>query len=185
MDEKIETAILELSEEFDKIHQSFSKELAKVRTGRANLAMLDGIRVDYYGVPSPINQIAALSIPDPRLIVIKPWDKKMIASIEKAINLADIGLSPTDDGNVIRLPIPPLTMERRKELVKLIKKHGEEFKVNIRNSRRDFNEKLKKDKNIPEDDMYKGLDDIQKETDTAIKKIDDLIAAKEKEIMEF
>jgi len=167
---------------------AYKRGLAKIRTGRANLAMLDGIRVDYYGTPTPLNQVAALAVPDPRLITIKPWEKNMVGEIEKMIRSSDLGLQPQSDGELVRVPIPPLTEERRRDLVKSAKGKAEEAKVAIRASRRDANEmvkQLQKDGDVPEDDAKKGLKKIQDETDACIKQVDDILVAKEKEILEF
>ncbi|NLM44647.1 MAG: ribosome recycling factor [Clostridiales bacterium] len=163
------------------------KELASLRAGRANPAMLDRITVEYYGVETPLNQMANISAPEPRVMLIQPWDTQAIGLIEKAILKSDLGINPSNDGKVIRLVIPQLTEERRKELVKLIKKMGEESKVAVRNTRRDANDsfkKLKKDGEITEDELKKAEDDMQKCTDRAVKEIDKIIEAKEKEIME-
>jgi len=162
------------------------QELSKMRTGRASLAVLDDVRVEYYGNPTPLNQVATLATPDPRLITIQPWESNLIGAIEKAILKADIGLNPTNDGRLIRLPIPALTEERRKELVKFIKKHGEESKIAVRNIRRDANEhlkKLEKESNLPEDESKKAHNDVQKLTDDFVKEIDGVVANKDKEIM--
>jgi len=164
-----------------------SQELAKLRTGRASPALLDGIKVEYYGSFLPLNQVASITIPEPRLIVIQPWDKQALSAIEKAINKAGIGLTPNNDGNVIRLPLPPLTTERREELVKLNQKLGEECKIAIRNIRRDANNEIKKqekDKKISEDESFKLQETIQKMTDEYIKKVDEILKKKEKEIRE-
>ncbi len=161
-------------------------EFAKLRTGKATPALLDGISVDYYGNATPIKQVANISAPEPRLLVIQPWEKNMLGEIEKAILKSDLGLNPTNDGIVIRIPIPQLTEERRRDLVKVAKKHAEESKVAIRNVRRDANEKLKraqKSSEISEDNMHDAQDDIQKLTDDFVKKIDEMLALKEKEIM--
>lgn len=177
----------ETNQRMQKAVESLKKDLSRIRTGRATPALLDGITVDYYGSPMPINQIANISVPDARMIVVQPWEKNMLAPIEKAIQTSDLGLNPQNDGNQIRLPIPPLSEERRKDLFKNCKKIGEESKVGIRNIRRDSNDKLKKsekDKEITQDESKKGLDDIQKLTDKFIKTVDDLLANKEKEIME-
>jgi ribosome recycling factor len=177
----IEEAKVSMSKAIDALR----RELTKIRTGRANLSILDGIRVDYYGTPTPISQVANLAIPDPRLITIKPWEKKMITAITRAIQESDIGLSPSNDSELIRLPIPPLTTERRKELVKQANRFGEEAKVAIRNARRDANESFKefeKTGDIPEDEAKKGIEKAQKETDDAIKKVDEILTAKAKEI---
>lgn len=175
------------SEKMDSTMETLKKEFGSVRTGRASLSILDGVRVDYYGTPTPLQQVASLSIPESRQIIIQPWEQKMIHEIEKAILKSDIGLTPVNDGKVIRINIPALTEERRLQLVKTIKKIAEEAKIAIRNIRRDTNEalkKLEKDKHISEDDTKKSLDETQKLTDSYIKKIDELIAHKEKEIME-
>ena len=147
----------EMKASMDKSTESLQKDLRRIRTGRASLALLDGITADYYGSSTPINQLATLSIPEPRQIVIQPWDSHAIPDIEKAILKSELGLTPMNDGKLIRIMLPPLTAERRKELVKVVKKMGEEFKVQIRNHRRDTNEMLKdmkKDKDISEDDMH-------------------------------
>ncbi len=171
-----------------KANDALKKELAKVRTGRANLAILDGVRVDYYGQMTPLNQVASLAVADPRLITIKPWEKSMVSVIEKAIQQSNIGLTPSSDGELIRIPIPPLTEQRRKDLVKDIKRVGEESKVALRNQRRDANEMLKdfeKEREISEDELRKGLEKVQEVTDDYVKKVDELVGAKEEEIMEF
>ncbi|HSM75133.1 MAG TPA: ribosome recycling factor [Desulfobacterales bacterium] len=163
-------------------------EFKKVRTGRASLALLDGIRVDYYGTPTPLNQMASLSVPESRLITIQPWDVSVIKEIEKALLKSDLGLTPSNDGKLIRIAIPPLTEERRKELVKIVHKMSEEHKVAIRNIRRDANELLKgfkKDGDISEDEAFKAQDQVQKITDEHIKLIDEVFQEKEKEILEF
>jgi len=168
--------------------ESLKKDFARIRTGRASMTLLDGITVEYYGSPMPVNQVAAISIPDARMIMVQPWEKNMLAPIEKAIQASDLGLNPINDGNVIRLPIPPLSEERRKDLFKHCKKVSEDNKVAIRNIRRDGNEELKeleKSKKITQDDLKKGQDEIQKLTDRYIKVVDDLLAVKEKEIMEL
>jgi ribosome recycling factor len=163
------------------------KAFASVRTGRANPALLDRIMVSYYGTPTPLNQMASVSVPEPRMLVITPWDKSSIKDIEKAILTSDLGLVPNNDGSVIRLAIPPLTEERRKDLVRLVRKDAEDFRVAVRNIRRDLNEtakKLEKDGDISEDDLRRAQDEIQKLTDRYIEQIDELLKAKEKEIME-
>ena len=163
-------------------------DLATLRAGRANPAMLDRISVNYYGQPTLINQLANITVPEARLLVIQPWDKSSIAEIEKAIMKSDLGITPNSDGTVIRLNIPALTEERRKDLVKVIKKRGEECKVAVRNIRRETNEQLKKmqkDKMISEDEDKQGQDTNQKSTDKFVKEIDTIITAKEKEVMEI
>jgi ribosome recycling factor len=167
--------------------QSYSRELASIRAGRASAALLDRITIDYYGAPTPVNQMAGISTPEARLLVIQPYDKTILGDIEKAILKSDLGLNPTNDGSVIRLAIPQLTEERRKELVKLVKKESEEAKVAIRNIRRDGNDDLKKlEKNgeITEDALRGYSDDIQKLTDEYIQKVDQITKDKEKEILE-
>jgi ribosome recycling factor len=179
--------ILEMSDKMDKSVEAFKKELSKVRTGRASLSILDGISVDAYGSSMPLNQVGTVTIPESRMIVIQPWDPQMLQAIEKAIQKSDIGLNPVNDGKIIRLSIPQLTEERRKELVKSVKKVAEEFRVAIRNSRRDAIESLKKqkkDKEISEDELFKYQDEAQSETDSYVKKIDGATANKEKEVME-
>ena len=159
-----------------------------MRTGRASLSILDGIRVDYYGTMTPLNQMATLAVPESRLIMIQPWDVSIIKEIEKAILKSDLGLTPSSDGKIIRISIPPLTEERRKELVKLVHKMCEDYKVTVRNFRRDANDllkSLKKDGEISEDDAFKGQDQIQQITDEHIKLIDECYKNKEKEILEF
>jgi ribosome recycling factor len=170
----------------EKSLQSLQKELVKLRTGRASTALLDGIHVDYYGSSSPINQVANITTPDARTIQIVPWEASTLGAIEKSILAANIGLTPQNDGKLIRIPLPPLTEERRKDMVKTIKKMGEEAKVAVRNHRRDGNEeikKLEKDKAITTDESKKWMDQIQKKTDDKTAEVDKLIAAKEKEIM--
>jgi ribosome recycling factor len=176
-----------LSEQIKKTLETLKVALAKIRTGRASLAMLDGVRVNFYGTPTPLAQCAALAVPEARLITVKAWDKSILKDIEKAIQEANLGLNPQNDGEIIRLPIPALTEQRRKDIAKQVKSTGEEFKVTVRNERRDSNEKLKgllKDKKITEDENKRALEKVQKETDDGIKQIDDAIAKKEKEVME-
>jgi ribosome recycling factor len=167
--------------------EALKKDFASLRTGRASLALLDHIMVDYYGTPTKLNQAASLSLPDSRTILIQPWEPKMIQEIEKAILKSDLGLNPANDGKVVRINIPQLTEERRKELVKIVKKRGEEAKVSTRNHRRETNDTLKskeKTKEISEDELKKSLDEVQKLTDEYIKKVDETVAHKEEEIME-
>ena len=171
----------------DKTIEALKHEFASIRTGRASTALLDKVMVDYYGTPSPINQVANVTAPEPRLILVKPWEKSMIGPIEKAVLQSDLGLNPSNDGDTIRLAIPQLTEERRKELVKVVSKKAEEAKVAVRNIRRDANDALKKEekaKTITEDDAKDGLDQIQKLTDAKIKQIDELKAVKEKDVLE-
>jgi ribosome recycling factor len=171
----------------NKTIDSMKGSLQKVRTGRASIGILDGIMVDYYGTPTPLNQLATLSVPEARLISIQPWDKGALAPIEKAILKSELGLTPNNDGRIIRVPIPPLNEERRRDLVKMIKKTAEEFRVEVRNHRRDANALLKdleKEKEINKDELKVAQDKVQDITDQYIKQIDELLAAKEKEIME-
>jgi len=163
------------------------RELASVRTGRASLHLLDGVRVDYYGTSTPLNQVATLSVPEARLIVAKPWERNMIPVIEKAIRDANLGLNPQSDKDLVRVPIPPLTEERRKEIVKQVKHKGEDHKVAIRNHRRDAKELVEaaeKDGDISGDDAEKALDKVQKATDEGVKKVDEIVASKEKDVMQ-
>jgi ribosome recycling factor len=166
---------------------AYSRELASIRAGRANASLLDRISVDYYGAPTPVNQLAGISVPEARLLVIQPYDKTILGDIEKAILKSDLGINPTNDGNIIRIAIPALTEERRKELVKVVKKEAEEAKVAIRNVRRDANDdlkKLEKAGDITEDGLRGFSDDIQKLTDENINKVDAMTKDKEKEILE-
>lgn len=175
------------SEKIEKTLTVLKEDLNTVRAGRANPAILDKISADYYGVPTPLKSLANISVPDPRTLMISPFDVSSVPAIEKAINEANLGLNPSNDGKVIRLIIPQLTEERRKELTKTVKKMGEEAKVAVRNLRRDVNDKVKKmekDGELTEDDLKKGLDKVQKMTDEGIKKIDELISKKEKEVLE-
>lgn len=174
----------------EKMRKSISvlrEELNTVRAGRANPALLDKVMVDYYGSPTPLKNISNISVPDPRSLMISPFDPKSIHEIEKAINIANLGINPSNDGKVIRLVIPAVTEERRKDLIKVIKKYGEDAKVAVRNERRDANDELKKQEKsgeLTEDDLKKSLEDIQKKTDKTIKDIDQIVVDKEKEIME-
>ncbi len=174
-------------ERMERVISAFQRELATLRAGRATPALLDRIEVDYYGTLTPLNQLAGVSAPESRLLVIQPWDKQAIGDVEKAILKSDLGLTPTNDGNVIRLAIPQLTEERRKELVKVVRKKAEECKVSIRNIRRDANEEIKqleKSSDITEDERRRAQDNIQEITDKKIVEIDEITAAKEKEMME-
>jgi ribosome recycling factor len=171
----------------DKSVENFISELAKIRTGRATPALLDAVKVDYYGQTVPINQAATVTVPEPRLIMVQPWEKNMLAEIERAILKADLGLNPSNDGSVIRIPIPQLSEERRVDLVKLVHKFAEEGRIAVRNIRRDVNDHLKKmEKNheISEDELSNKLDEVQTMTDEHIKKIDEVMEHKEKELME-
>ena len=174
-------------EKMTKTISVFEENLAEIRAGRANPAILNKIMIDYYGTPTPINQVAGISVPEARLIVIQPWDGSILKEIEKEILKSDIGINPNNDGKVIRLSFPELTEERRKELTKIVKKMGEETKVAVRNLRREANDKVKKMEkagDFTEDDAKSTLDDIQKDIDKAVKSIDEIVAAKEKEILE-
>jgi ribosome recycling factor len=177
----------EAQERMKKSVEHVQHELARIRTGRATPALLDVVKVEYYGSMMPINQVATVSAPESRLLVVQPWEKRMIPEIEKAILVADLGLNPSNDGNVVRVPIPELSEERRHELLKLIKKYCEDGRVSIRNIRRDSNEhikKLEKDHEISEDSSHDALEKIQKFTDNYIKEVDKILAHKEKEILE-
>lgn len=172
----------------NKALESLQNDYKRLRTGRASVSLVDGIRVEYYGTPTPISQLATLTVPEPRTIMIQPWDTTIIGEVEKAILKSELGLTPNNDGKVIRINIPVLTADRRRELVKVVKKMAEESKVAIRNIRRDVNEMikdLKKDKTISEDDQFRAQEETQKITDDFIKKIDALYSAKEKEILEI
>ena len=180
-------AISNVKDKMAKAITGYSRELASIRAGRANASLLDRISVDYYGAPTPVNQLAGISVPEARLLVIQPYDKTSLGDIEKAILKSDLGLNPTSDGNIIRISIPALTEERRKELVKVVKKAAEEAKVVIRNVRRDGNDELKKLEKageITEDGLRGYSEDIQKLTDENINKIDEMTKEKEKEILE-
>lgn len=172
----------------DKAIEALRRDLSRVRTGRASVSILDDVRLDYYGTPTPLNQVGSMTVPEPRLIIIQPWEKKLIPEIERAIQKADLGINPTNDGIVIRLAFPALTEERRKEMVKQVKKMGEEGKVAVRSARRDANESLKKllkDKAVSEDDEKRGEKEIQELTDDYVARIDKVIADKEKELLEI
>ncbi len=184
----IDSIIDDTRENMGKTIAFLEGELKRLRTGRANANLLDGIRVDYYGTPTPINQMASVAVPESRLITIQPWDVSVIKDIEKAILKSDLGLTPSNDGKIIRMSIPPLTEERRKQLAKNVHKICEDHKVAVRNIRRDANDLLKaakKDGEVSEDDAFKGQDQIQKVTDEFIGKIDLIFKDKEKEILEF
>jgi len=172
----------------EKAVEDFRKDLAGIRTGRANTTLLDSVRVDYHGTPMPINQLGTLNVPDPATIVISPWDPGAVPLIDKAIRMTDLGLNPTNDGKVVRVPIPALTEERRKDLVKHIHKVLENHRTAVRNIRRDIKEaveKLEKDKKISEDEKKRSLDELEKLTHSETKKIEDLSATKEKEVLEI
>ena len=176
-----------VTEKMDHAIEQLKRDLAGQRTGRASVALVDGIKVDYYGTMTPLKQVANVATPEARLITIQPWEQNLIREIEKAIQTSDLGLTPSNDGKLIRIPLPPLTEERRKELIKVCKKHGEEVKVQIRGFRRDGNEELKKlqkDTKLTEDELRKSEAEIQKLTDQYVQKIDDVMKKKEGEILE-
>ncbi|RQD63129.1 MAG: ribosome recycling factor [Desulfonatronovibrio sp. MSAO_Bac4] len=184
----MQSVLKDCQNKMSKAIQSLEKEFSKLRTGRASTGLLEDVMVDYYGTMTPLNQLASISIPDSRSISIQPWDRNAFSSVEKAIMKSDLGLNPVNDGKVIRINIPPLTEERRKDLVKLAKKYSEDTKVAIRNIRRDANDTLKKMKNnkeLTEDEMHKGQDEVQKSTDTFVENADQVLEVKEKEIMEI
>lgn len=184
----IEEIIEETREKMEKSVDALRKELKRIRTGRASLSIFDGVRVNYYGTPTPLNQLASLSVPESRLITIQPWDASAIKEIEKAILKSNLGLTPTSDGKIIRITIPPLTEDRRKDIVKQVNKICEDYRVAVRNIRRDANEMLKglkKDGDASEDEVKKSLDDVQKITDDHIRQIDDIFKEKEKETLEL
>lgn len=183
-----DTILLEAEERMEKTVISLDKDFAKLRTGRATTALVDGIKADYYGTPTPIAQMASVAIPDSRTITIQPWDKGAMGAIEKAILKSDLGLTPINDGKIIRISIPPLTEERRRDLVKVARKYGEEAKIAIRNVRRDVNENLKKsekNKEITEDELKKATEGTQKLTDRYVGAVEKRCGEKEKEIMEI
>ncbi len=178
----------DVKDRMEKAIGNLEREFTKLRTGRASAGLVEDILVDYYGTPTPLKQIASVAVPESRSLTIQPWDKGAFSSVEKAIQKSDLGLTPVNDGKIIRISIPPLTEERRKELVKIAKKYTEDCRVAIRNIRRDSNELLKsmeKDKEITEDELHKGQDDIQKITDDMIAQAEKVLAVKEKEIMEI
>ncbi len=181
-------ALAQAKARMEKAVEDFRKDLGSVRTGRANVALLDAIRVDYHGTPMPINQLGTLNVPDAATIIISPWDPGAVAPIEKAIRTSDLGLNPSSDGKVLRVPIPPLTEDRRKDMVKHIHKVLENHRTAVRNIRRDLKEaieKLEKEKKISEDDRKRSLDELEKLTHSETKKIEDLSGAKEKEVLEI
>ncbi len=183
----IEETLFETEERMEKAVAAVVSEFAKIRTGKASPHILNGITVDYYGTMTPLNQTAQIGAPDHHLLTVQPWEKTMLKEIEKAILKSDLGLNPQNDGNIIRIPIPALTEERRKELVKLVKKHGEDGKIAIRNIRREANENLKKsekNKDISEDERDNTLIDVQEMTDKYIKKVDEVVESKSNEVLE-
>ncbi len=184
----IEEVFESMSDSVKKAHEALRTSLGRLRTGRANAALLDSVRVDYYGAKTPLNQMASITTPEPRLIMVKPFDRTVVGQIEKAIQAADLGLNPSSDGEIIRIPVPALTEERRRDLVKVVKKQGEETKVAIRNARRDSNDLLKqmeKDGDAPKDDVERGLKRVQEITDKGVEDVDTILAAKEKDIMDI
>lgn len=184
---ELQDVLKKTREAMAKSTEFFKNQLNKVRTGRASASLVDNVKADYYGALTPISQMASISVPDARTIIIQPWDRGTLVPIEKAIQQADLGFNPQNDGTLIRIPVPPLTEERRKEFVKLCKKYAEETRVGIRNVRRDSIESLRKaekDKKMSEDDKNKGEDEVQKITDEFIKNVDNLLAQKEKELLE-
>ena len=183
----MDNIITELQDQMGKSIDSFTGELSKLRTGRASASLLDKVTVDYYGTPTPLTQMASVNVPEARLITVQPWDQSALTEIEKAIQKSDLGITPQNDGKLLRLPLPPLTEERRKDIVKQASKIAEESRVSVRNLRRGANDNLKnllKEKSISEDESKKGQEKIQQMTDEFIKKIDSLLDKKSKEIME-
>lgn len=183
----VDEVLSEAKTAMDKAVKSLRKEMSKVRTGRASTSLLDDVMVEYYGVPTPLSQVATLSTPEARLITVQPWEKNLLPEIEKALFKADIGLTPSSDGQLIRLPVPALTEERRRDMVKIIKRMAEEAKVSVRNARRDANENLKmleKEKEITEDDLKRSEKDVQKLTDDYVTLIDQVVEKKEQEVLE-
>lgn len=184
----LDELLLDSEERMTKACAALEKEFAKLRTGRATAALVDGIKADYYGTPTPLSQMASITVPDSRTITIQPWDKSGFAAVEKAILKSDLGLTPVNDGKIIRITIPALTEDRRKELVKVARKYAEDAKVAVRNVRRDANDQLKKmekDKALSEDERKKAEEDVQKLTDKYVGEIDKITQAKEKEILEI
>lgn len=182
-----EKVLTEAKQKMDKSLEALAHELGKLRSGRATTALLDDIKVDYYGTPTPLNQVGTLGVPEPRLLTVTPWEANLISAIEKAISTADLGLTPSNDGKMIRIPIPPLNEERRRDLVKMIKKYGEECRVSIRHHRREAMDQLKaleKAKEITEDEQKQLGAEVQKLTDQHIEKVDESLEHKEKELME-
>jgi ribosome recycling factor len=179
--------VKDLHNRITKTLEAFRQDLLSIRTGRATLHLLDGVKVDYYGTLTPLNQVATMAVADARLITVKPWEKSMIPVIEKAIRDANLGVNPMSDKDLVRVPVPPLTEERRREIVKQVKHKGEEHKIAVRNERRDAKELLEvaeKDGDVSQDEAKKALEKVQKETDDGVKKVDEMVAAKEKEVMQ-
>jgi ribosome recycling factor len=184
----MQSVMKDTKKRMEKALDSLNKDFGKLRTGRASTSLVEDIKVDYYGTPTPMNHIASISIPDSRTIAIQPWDRNAFGDVERAIQKSDLGLNPVNDGKIIRINIPQLTEERRKELVKLAKKYTEDTRIAIRNIRRDANDQLKKmekDKEITEDDLHGGQEEVQELTDEHVKMADELLEEKEKEIMEL
>lgn len=183
----IEDILTDLDERFEKAFANLKQQFVRIRTGRASVALLDGVNVEYYGVPTPVSQVATVKAPEPRLITVVPWEKSLIGEIEKAIHKADLGVAPSNDGNMIRLPIPPLSGERRAELARTAKKLAEDGRIAVRAARRDANEMLKslqKDGDISEDELRRNLQSVQEATDKAIGTVDSMLSEKEAEILE-
>ncbi|MDR2573450.1 MAG: ribosome recycling factor [Desulfovibrio sp.] len=184
----VESTLLDAEERMEKAMAVLMRDFSKLRTGRASTALVEDIKADYYGTPTPIGQMASIAVPDSRTITIQPWDKGGLAAVEKALLKSDLGLTPVNDGKIVRIVMPPLTEERRKELVKVARKYSEESRIAVRNVRRDANENLKKfekDKQITEDELKKGAEDVQKLTDRFVADVDKKCVAKEKEIMDI
>ncbi len=182
----VDNVLTETKPKMEAVIEDFKRRLTNVRTGRATIGLLDSVMVDYYGVPTPLSQMASVNIPEPQMLTVQPWDASQISSIEKAINQANLGFNPSNDGKMIRLPIPPLNEERRKQLAKQVHEIAEEHKIAVRNVRHSSNDSLKKmlkDKSISEDDERHGLEEVQKQTNTFTGKIDELAKTKEQEIM--
>jgi len=182
----VDNVLTETKPKMEAVIEDFKRRLTNVRTGRATIGLLDSVMVDYYGVPTPLSQMASVNIPEPQMLTVQPWDASQISSIEKAINQANLGFNPSNDGKMIRLPIPPLNEERRKQLAKQVHEIAEEHKIAVRNVRHSSNDSLKKmlkDKSISEDDERYGLEEVQKQTNTFTGKIDELAKTKEQEIM--
>jgi ribosome recycling factor len=183
----VKEVLSEVRAAMDKAVKSLKKDMTKVRTGRASVSLLDDVRIDYYGVSTPLSQVATLAVPEARLMTVQPWEKNLIPAIEKALHKADLGMTPSSDGVLIRLPIPALTEERRREMVKIIKRMAEDTKISVRNSRRDANDNLKmleKEKEITEDDLKRSEKEVQQITDEFISAIDTVVQNKEQEVME-
>jgi ribosome recycling factor len=180
----IDEIFADAKERFDKAHEAFQREAAKLRTGRANAGLLEGVRVDYYGQTVPLNQVAAVTVADARLLSVRPWEKQMLAPVEKAIMTADLGLTPSNRGDTILVPIPPLTTERRRDMVRLLKKEAEAARVSVRQARRDAMDMLDALDDISEDDVHRAKKQLQDDVDAAVERIDAFTEGKEKDIME-